>query len=1140
MQLFGPSLCASYIINNKNNRNSSYDIIFLLKKGNPRNVIGIFSILFHIIPSFVREKCSNIINIVFISLSIIIFIIWIGSALYLRKTAKLPNALVIFINLMLSSFFSIVSPIMLNLAGESISRVIWGGENNKNQDFNIVGSIIIPVISIIVSIFIYLIFKTLICVSLIFRPTSLQSILPHPQNEINIYTYLVTFLMAIGSQLSKIPRLIVMFLSIIVYAFSIRVPFLPGTIINITYRKTFLAISISSIINIIILAILSILDNQANQIFIFVIVAVFIVSFIVSHFIFQKYITSKLDMLDQIIDDNTYIDTYVETPNKMATLICTSMQYAHSAMGNWDLFKVATEKWPKSTIIWILYAKFVAIYPEETNVLSYIIRSIVSQKLKGFTIKQIVAQTGSIQIQRECTLTSDLKHKLKEITKTVTQTKTKLRHIWDIVIQGNIGEMEPAIDAGYHSVNQCKNDFLHLISQYPNNRFVSRSYSRFILEVLGDRDGFNEWKEKTNSLKNGVIITEDLTHKLGMEAFPMTFDHISQQNMILSNTGAESETMTGLEVELGENEGNQNNFEQSRMIMEKITNISIPSLNFAIIWTIILFLLAFIVVPVAMIINSNNFIEHIEVPLIFLYHMAMIKNYNFMIHLWVHHFVFESIASVNGPFAHPNYTGLNMKAFGNIIDPLNQCKYICEQCAKSLEELTEFHTYKKGNPLLAKARAILYDPIVEHRYYYVENESFLYNSMNMSLQAIMMNNIVLINQFLGSNFSDQTVFQRAFMSANCLNSFMSAHILNENISTILNSALNYIEILSQQVDVHYMTYTIAISITAGIFFIISLVIIIIFIGKNKQAIYKCLTALPKNVVSSVSESLRILKNEGDESSRTSQDQNNEDSKQEDSIMKLFATAADSSSSLSTETVSIIFVYLFYTAFAVLICYMCLDFLPNIARSLHLNSPHIIYTLGISSSMMGIEVSLNDAIAGSKGYGPASTAHSCIARIPTIDVFNRLLTYVDDFFLSYHIVKYGSKDNSIKPYDKFNEIMGSLDIAKFCQGDINEVKTNKEAIDCINYEFQVMMFYNLMMKIAIPYISEYNKGSPIIIDPGSELVTTIWYLVVKLYAEVFFRMFDEIIPSTNEKMNNVISSNLPYLIKSAFSSCKRMC
>lgn len=154
LQLFGPSLCASYIINNKNNRNSSDDIIFLWKKGIPRNVIGIFSILFHIIPSFVREKCSNIINIVFISLSIIIFIIWIGSALYLRKTAKLPNALVIFINLMLSSFLSIVSPIMLNLAGESISRVIWGGENNKNQDFNIVGSIIIPVISIIVSIFI--------------------------------------------------------------------------------------------------------------------------------------------------------------------------------------------------------------------------------------------------------------------------------------------------------------------------------------------------------------------------------------------------------------------------------------------------------------------------------------------------------------------------------------------------------------------------------------------------------------------------------------------------------------------------------------------------------------------------------------------------------------------------------------------------------------------------------------------------------------------------------------------------------------------------------------------------------------------------------------------------------------------------
>lgn len=1141
LQLWGPSLCASYIIDNKNSRTLPSDIQYLWKKGIPRNVIGIFSILFHIVPSFVREKCSNILNIIFIAITALFFLIWLSSATYLKKTAKLPNGLVIFINIMITSFITVISPIMLNLAGESLSRAIWGGENNENEDFGMVSTIVIVVLSVIACFVIFMTFRILICVSLIFRPFSLQAILPKPQSEINFCTYIVTFIMAIGSQLGKIPKLVLMGLSLVVYLLSIRVPFLSGTIINLTYRKAFLAASISSSINVIFFAIFIILDMQATQIILFVLVAIYAICYLISHFIIQRYINSKLYLLDLIVDDKTMIDT-VATADKMAGLICTSMQYAHPTMNDWELFKVATERWPDSQTIWMLYAKFVAIYPEETNILAYIVRNIITHNLKGFTIKQMVAQTGTIQMQRECTLTSDLKRKLNVLSKTVTQTKTKLRHIWDLVIQGNIAEMDPAVDAGCSSVDQCKNDFLHALSQYPNNRFVARSYSRFILEVLGDQESFNDWREKINSLKNGVLINQDLAHTLGIEALPLMLNHTNSANTMMSISPGESETISGFDVDIADGENTQAHFEQTKMIMEKIKGISIPSLNCAIIWSVILFLVVFIVIPIIMIIISKDFISDIRTPLDFLYHMAMVKNYNFMIPLWTHHFALEHMPDMQYPktktvFSPPDYTDIDMDAFGNLLDSREQAKYLCKECSNSLEAISQFHRYKPDDEYLKKARSILYDSVLVHHYYnlFTKNDTkFTYREMQLSLQTIMINNIVLISDFLKIDLkANPSAIYTTFNSPSVLNSFMSAHRLNVNITSVLDYTIRFITDLSHGTDRKYMLITIGVCISAGLIFIISLIVIIVFIGKNKATIYKCLTALPKNVVSSVSESLRILKKDGDgyvDSTRTSPDQENDVSKQEDSIMKMFATAGDSSSSLSKETIAFIFIYIFYTIFAVFLCYVTCDLMPKIAKSFEKNSPHIAHTLGISSAMMSIELSLNDGVVGTNGYGPPPVPKQFgVALVPSIVIFTRMLEYIDDFFTAYQNVKYGSQDNTIQPYGKFNEIIHSLNVDKFCHGKINETTTMRNAVDCINYEYQIMMFFNLVMKVAFPYITSYEKGDPIIFDPDEDIIQAIWYLTVKLYCEAFFPMFEEIIPTMNDKMNNVISVNIPYII-----------
>ena len=75
IQLWGASTCASYIISNNSPYQSTSDITYLYQNGIPKNVIGIISILFHLIPSFVRMKCSNICNLVLFSIFFIFYII---------------------------------------------------------------------------------------------------------------------------------------------------------------------------------------------------------------------------------------------------------------------------------------------------------------------------------------------------------------------------------------------------------------------------------------------------------------------------------------------------------------------------------------------------------------------------------------------------------------------------------------------------------------------------------------------------------------------------------------------------------------------------------------------------------------------------------------------------------------------------------------------------------------------------------------------------------------------------------------------------------------------------------------------------------------------------------------------------------
>ena len=112
------------------------------------------------------------------------------------------------------------------------------------------------------------------------------------------------------------------------------------------------------------------------------------------------------------------------------------------------------------------------------------------------------------------------------------------------------------------------------------------------------------------------------------------------------------------------------------------------------------------------------------------------------------------------------------------------------------------------------------------------------------------------------------------------------------------------------------------------------------IQSNKHEIYSCLTSLPKNVVSGLAEALRILKKDSEATRTTEID--TEFSKQEDNILKIFATAGDDSAAMSSDrhafvicNVCLLIIYAFLT-------YLLTNMFKKVTSTLNSNSPHLNY------------------------------------------------------------------------------------------------------------------------------------------------------------------------------------------------------
>jgi hypothetical protein len=79
-----------------------------------------------------------------------------------------------------------------------------------------------------------------------------------------------------------------------------------------------------------------------------------------------------------------------------------------------------------------------------------------------------------------------MKRELDKIARDLQTTNHKVRYIWDFILQGNIKELEAVIISAYQAIEHNEAEFLHLIGEFPNSRFVARAYCRFLRDIVAD------------------------------------------------------------------------------------------------------------------------------------------------------------------------------------------------------------------------------------------------------------------------------------------------------------------------------------------------------------------------------------------------------------------------------------------------------------------------------------------------------------------------------------------------------------------------------------------------------------------------------------------------------------------------------
>jgi len=1050
-------------------------------------IIDYLPTIYHFLPIKFRDEYFRISMIIFILINLVVYLIVIIAARIFRLQSQLPKFLANSIAFYFLSFSEFLHVIASQFIFENLSALVFKGIYNQTD-------MILSFCALMIIVFHVFIVIQISSQSLVFRPTSLMGVSIIPQNLVFLLTPLLNAVLAFGFDSSGYSEIAILTFGVILLIAIHLSSFLYGGFAKVEDSLIVLATSTSSIFTIVFLY--STRKKDISPVLtLFAVFLVWIIAYVLWSMVLRKNENKYLSILDTISESSIDL-TLFESTHEFLSIINSGFRVSHPYCLNWKIFRVGIEKWPLDVNIWYSFAKFVAVYPEENQVLAWIFNSVTKQKLSGNAARSIKLQSLAIANERELHLTPSLKIKINLLMKQIASSKHKLRYVWDIIIQGNTRDVENSTKKFFASIEKNEADFAHLISQYPNNRFVMRAYHRFLIELVGDHERAKEALENCRKLSRGIMISRDKAHELGLVAFSNIPTSIgaNRHSSIIDPHPSEVSYNAQSENELDVDDKDQD-ISEFLSLKEKINFLVIPSIRKTIIIRVFILLVFFIGLFFSLLFYFTYMMNDLLSPLPILKNLAYIRQLGYSIVATSMRFIFEELGYATKT---SNRTDPAPVFLGSTYDLRDQLVFLLSSIVSSLHKIGEMREYKNDFPSVVAAKKFILSPSINYTKYLNSNEK--YHEM-LPIQNAVQDFVIQ----LGNTISKP----EGSLTSDVLNTsaFMNPYGNLKIIADAISSALSMFTVYMNEIDTYYRNmcqYGLVGLIILGILlYLFSLSWQIKAIESNKTEIYTCLTSLPKSTVSTISEGLRMIKNDLDKSSNTKE---SELSKQEENILKLFNNGSTHTSNRLSDSIAIII----GTLLILLLHFGCSILLYNLGitecNTLINSAPHIDYVSGSFSLSLGGVFHINNLAAYSTGnFIPVFT----LKKISEIvrDRFKNAMEY-------FQLTRYGGETEQEIPFQGYSSGLQAANSKLKCKNDETITNNIEDLVDC----YPVDVLYSMLLPLILHIVDEFQFNN-VSISPTDPRITTIWNVFqYPVYENFFAPMFESIIPTITDQEN----------------------
>jgi hypothetical protein len=922
----------------------------------------------------------------------------------------------------------------------------------------------------------------------LFRPVPFLVSVPRVRNALFFMCICTGFISGVGGAASRGVQIGCLCAMILIYATQACLPFWEGGFVGTSSGAALLVITLTACALCLCHIVLIGAGATADLFVIFGAALLFVILVVVGRALIDRYIAAVVAHLNDIMNDQQQFDI-IRRPERALSYGVVGFACAHPICLDWSYYRLTLAHWPNDTRLLYIFARFAAIFPEEVQVLREINALVSRRQAKDAAAGEIREQVMAISRQRHTHQSAKVESKLKALTKQQEPTKFKLRYVWDVVIQGNIGEVEGATNVALNAVEHNFADFLQLLCQFPNNRFVARKYAKFLKEWTTEYLLWRDACEKAEQLKRGMTVSLDEPHEYGMAAFPLLPERARpKRDPVNAGDPSQTETQgeTGREIDITDE--TREDLDQILTLRHRIDELSIPAISGIRKLRFVMVIIMFFAPTIFAVVYLNSYMTDLLGPLEFLSKLSLLNVYATQIVAFAIRYLGESfdLFPLQGKWWADESPPVRL---GGTWETRLQLRTILATAADAIEDAASFRAF----PGCEQAKASFFRSTFDYQFY-IDPETMTVNAR--SLQSAFVEFIVQVEGVVQEN---QTLTDSIVNTSGVLNTVANLRTIEDDLAVVRTLLFGDITEANDKI------MNVAVIVLAcGLAFIqivvlIGLVIEVSWAKSNKEEAYRALVSIPKRAVSAYVDSLRVQR-------RTTEGQNSfvELDPQEESILKTFSTVGSSDAGVWDMGVTICGTLLIMICTDVILC-LIYFFLKGSTSSIGESAPHAYYICdAYSSNLLGL-FGVDMTIMGNTTW-----------RIQVPQTYSNYIEIQQRFAkgrLSYEKLSFG--DQGVSPFASLYQFIDKTMTSRDCQN--RQIPTRATTIAAL-YCYPPDILFALIEPIVNAELLALhdNVQSRIHSDTmrNDIIFGFLWHTMISpLYDDFFSPMYETVLPET---------------------------